>query len=292
MLPFVPLTWDDYERYVTLYKACPVKASEYSFFSLWGWLDTNPIDAAWCDGLCWLRSRGHKSGICSPIGDWHAVDWAQVLARHFTPGDVLFDIPETLAQLMADAVPSLLVTEDRNEWEYVYSVPELIALKGNKYSQKRAHVKSFLSNYSWEYVPLLPEDFPELLEFQREWCVRHDCANVPALRAEDQAIQYALERWEDFPFMGALLQADGKTIGYTVAEELDGKTIDIRFEKAFNEYSGSYQALNQLFLERQGSKYAFVNREEDMGNPGLRNAKMSYHPVAFVKKYSVEFPKG
>ena len=64
--------------------------------------------------------------------------------------------------------------------------------------------------------------------------------------------------------------------------------MDIRFEKALEDYAGSYQALNQLFLQNQGSDYAWVNREEDMGNPGLREAKLSYHPVRLLKKYRVE----
>ena len=111
---------------------------------------------------------------------------------------------------------------------------------------------------------------------------------MPTLDEEDRAIRRALERWDDFPFLGALLRADGTTIGYTIAEELDAETLDIRFEKASGDYTGSYQALNQLFLQNQGADYAWVNREEDMGDPGLRAAKLSYHPTRLLKKYRVE----
>ncbi len=31
----------------------------------------------------------------------------------------------------------------------------------------------------------------------------------------------------------------------------------------------------------------FVNREEDLGIPGLRQAKMEYHPDHFAEKYNV-----
>ena len=69
---------------------------------------------------------------------------------------------------------------------------------------------------------------------------------------------------------------------------LDEKNIDIHFEKAFGEYAGSYQAINYLFLKNQASNFEFVNREEDMGEPGLREAKLSYNPVMMLKKYQME----
>ena len=70
--------------------------------------------------------------------------------------------------------------EDRDEWEYLYSVSELVALKGNRFAQKRAHVHSFLTSYDWEYLPLLPEDFPELLAFQAAWRRRREAESPDA----------------------------------------------------------------------------------------------------------------
>lgn len=286
MLAFRPLTWEDREPYTTLYRRSPVRYAEYSFFSLWGWLGTNPLDLAWEGELCWLRSHGHKSGFCAPIGNWDAVDWESTIDRNFVPGDVLQDVPEAIVERFPDSLRSRLhVEEDRDEWEYLHSVSELVALEGGKFAQKRGHVRSFLSGYDWEYLPLLPEDFPELLAFQSNW--RRLREEGASLDDEDLAIRCALERWDDFPLFGALLKVDGAVIGYTIAEELDEETLDIRFEKALPKYAGSYQALNQLFLKHQGSGYTWVNREEDMGDPGLRAAKLSYHPVRLLKKYRV-----
>ena len=43
--------------------------------------------------------------------------------------------------------------------------------------------------------------------------------------------------------------------------------------------------MNREFLANEWSGYKYVNREEDMGLPGMRKAKESYRPVFMVKKY-------
>ena len=116
-----------------------------------------------------------------------------------------------------------------------------------------------------------------------------DSEEAESLYDEDLAIRAALENWDAFPFLGGILKVEEEIIAYTIAEELDSQTLDVRFEKAMDNYSGSYQAINQLFLKNQGAGYAWVNREEDMGEPGLRAAKLSYNPVKMLKKYRVQF---
>ena len=61
----------------------------------------------------------------------------------------------------------------------------------------------------------------------------------------------------------------------------------IHFEKGFTDYKGIYQAINQTFLERSGAAYPRVNREQDMGSETIRQAKESYNPSGYLKKYRV-----
>ncbi|MDR2175163.1 MAG: phosphatidylglycerol lysyltransferase domain-containing protein [Synergistaceae bacterium] len=297
-MDFVPLALSDRERYSALYSRCSEACSQYSFFALWGWNQTDPIELAWPEDspLCWIRSGGQKDGLLAPVGDWASVGWTEefrrvgaLLSGAGLPRRLL-DVPESLVRaLPGDLLAKLTLTELRDEWEYIYSVPELVGLKGGKYAAKRAHIKTFFENCEWEYRPLLPEDFPELLAFQSEWCARRDCAENPLLCAEDLAVRRALEFWDVLPLTGATLSVNGKVAAYTIGEELSPDTIDIRFEKAGSEYAGIYQALNKLFLERQGQAYQWVNREEDMGSEGLRKAKLSYHPGRFLKKYRLDW---
>ena len=137
----------------------------------------------------------------------------------------------------------------------------------------------------------MEEDFKELLMFQNEWLERNKgriAASV--LYDENKAIMSVLENWNEFPLFGACIRINGRFAAYTIAEELNHETIDIRFEKAFSEYEGIYQYLNKTFLTRQAKNYIWVNREEDMGDEGLRKAKSSYHPARYEKKYLVSIP--
>ena len=60
----------------------------------------------------------------------------------------------------------------------------------------------------------------------------------------------------------------------------------IHFEKALDEYRGIYQFLNQAFAESLPRFFTLINREQDLGNEGLRQAKMTYRPSGFVKKFT------
>ena len=40
-----------------------------------------------------------------------------------------------------------------------------------------------------------------------------------------------------------------------------------------------------MFCADAAKNYKYVNREEDVGVPGLRKSKESYHPVKMIKKY-------
>ena len=75
----------------------------------------------------------------------------------------------------------------------------------------------------------------------------------------------------------------------TIAEAISADTVEIHFEKGFTRYPGVYQAINAIFLERTATSFAWVNREEDLGDPGMREAKMSYHPASFIRKCRVTY---
>ena len=61
-------------------------------------------------------------------------------------------------------------------------------------------------------------------------------------------------------------------------------TMIVHIEKALTEVQGAYTVINQQFALHEGAAYRYLNREEDLGEDGLRQAKMSYKPVFLIEK--------
>ena len=61
----------------------------------------------------------------------------------------------------------------------------------------------------------------------------------------------------------------------------------VHIEKAYAEVEGAYTMINQQFVLHEAGDCTYVNREDDTGDEGLRQAKESYHPVFMVQKGTV-----
>jgi hypothetical protein len=106
------------------------------------------------------------------------------------------------------------------------------------------------------------------------------------LSAENRVIEKVLKNWSSLKgLIGGALLVNDDIVAYTVAEMLDSGAMVIHFEKGNPDYKGVYQAINQMFLERFGNPDILVNREQDLDDEGLRKAKLSYHPVDYLRKF-------
>jgi len=179
------------------------------------------------------------------------------------------------------------VEPDRDNWDYVYRVEDLVQVSGNRYHRKRNHIEQFTSRHEFSYRPLTRELVPACQELQDRWCDEKHCDLVATLRAEGRAVKEVLENFESLGVTGGCIEVDGKIEAFTLGELLNPETVVIHMEKANAAFHGLYQVINQQFLEKQWSQVRYVNREQDMGVPGLRTAKESYYPDHMVEKFTV-----
>jgi hypothetical protein len=288
-LIFEPITLDKQKEYSAYFSMCSQKTSDYSFVNLWGWAEEYGLAWAWSDNLVWIKQTVPQELYWAPVGLWQDADWRRCFDEHFTTKTIFSRIPETLLQIWKNTVIHLItIQESRGDWDYLYSVTDLIELKGKHFHNKKNLLNQFKKNYDFEYVHFGTDMIHKAMQMQEDWCVWRDCESSEVLAAENRVISRILSKWETIQVLtGAAIIVDQTMVAYTIAESFTKDTLVIHFEKGNQEYKGVYQAINQMFLEHSGNKFEWVNREQDLDNQGLRKAKLSYNPVDFLKKYRV-----
>ena len=174
--------------------------------------------------------------------------------------------------------------------DYVYNTESLIALAGKKLSSKRNHINKFLREYgSFEYVEINKDNITECKRIFDEWCEKNDdCECEVKEECEKWACSELLDNWDRIPGLkGALIGVNGRFQAFTIGEMLNSDTAVIHIEKGNTDINGIYPLINREFIAGTFSHTRFVNREEDMGKAGLKQAKSSYHPAAKIHKYNI-----
>lgn len=269
-------------------------ASDYSFPILWGWASDYGYQVAVEEAtkLFWIRQTLPRVYNLAPIGDWRRDDWAELIAARCGRKCEFWLVPEALLDIWREQFGGAIEAEtDRGNWEYLYNAGDLASLAGNKYMKKRNRVNQFRRSFDYTYRPITRDLIPSVLEFHDIWCQANGCDQTLTLKQESHGIRRILGHWGEIPHMrGGVIEVGGKIVAYTLGE-LSGTDLLIHFEKASLEYGAAYQTINKEFLVHmleQEPGLTTVNREEDMNAPGLREAKLSYLPVGFIKKYYVK----
>jgi hypothetical protein len=179
------------------------------------------------------------------------------------------------------------VSKDRNNSDYVYRAEDLIKLTGNRYHQKRNHVNKFLKSYRFEYQVLNDKLVRDFLDLQDSWCQLKDCESNEDLMAEDRAVFEALLHYKYLGLRGGAILIEDKVEAFTLGEKLSQDTAVIHVEKANPDIPGLYAMINQQFCQHEWSEVTYVNRQQDLGVPGMRKAKKSYHPDHMVDKFTL-----
>jgi hypothetical protein len=269
----------------------PPEISEYTFTNLYVWRRTRHIKLSLLDRFLCIMAQGddEKTYMMPPIGDGDLCAVAEkMLAFMEEQGhDPSFArVPEDTAQRLKEC--GYQIKKDRDNSDYVYLVDDLANLEGRKYDGKRNRIKKCITEYNPQYEVITPDIIQECLQLQTEWCdVRH-CDLRPGLASENVAIKEIFSHMEGLPVFGCAIMIDDKIEAFSLGEKLNTDTAVVHFEKANPDMDGLYQVVNQWFCQREMKDYIYVNREQDLGIPGLRKAKKSYHPHHKVDKYTLE----
>ena len=290
-LQFEPISLDKQEDYLNMLTRCPQVASDYSFMNLWGWAEEYGLNWAWNDDCVWIRQSRPEVLYWAPVGPWYDIDWSARLVAKPDESTIFIRIPDKLVEHWQTIFKDQATfAEERGHWDYVYSVSDLVDLKGNRFHKKKNLLNQFVKKYEFTYVSFEPQLIGQAMAMQQNWCTWRDCESSDVLSAENRAVFRVLENWEQLSgTMGGAVFVDGSMVAYTVAEALTPQSVVIHFEKGDTRFKGVYQAINQMFLAHCPRDFATVNREQDLNDEGLRKSKLSYNPSEFLRKSRVTF---
>jgi uncharacterized protein len=202
----------------------------------------------------------------------------------FKTHDYWKNISESVISPVRDKLEErgVVFTEDRDNFDYLYYRKDLAELNGKKYHKKKNHVNHFKNAYpDHEQKPVSKETISAANEILDKW------RQNSSLDGDYKASKEALDLFDVLALRGTVFFVNGNPAAYCLGESIArGRMFAIHFEKGIDEYKGIYQFMNQAFAESLPRFFTLINREQDLGNEGLRQAKMTYRPCGFVQKYT------
>lgn len=274
-------------------KPWKLKCSEYTFTNLLIWGADDKIKLAEEDGVLFflLDFKAGYRFMFAPLMRDPQGDYAVALERataYCRENDV---VPEfrAISGAIKDAFmrcPAYSLEEDRDNFDYVYTMEELRDLSGKKLHAKRNHINQFMAQYgaNYEYVKLNPDMLDECMALYNEWLQGKDDADRDAV-GEYMAIRELIMHMQTLHVVGAGIRINGRLAAYTLGERMDEEMAVVHIEKADTDVPGLFTVINNLFVKNEFTDMKYINREEDMGLEGLRRSKLSYNPVMLIEKF-------
>lgn len=180
------------------------------------------------------------------------------------------------------------VIEDRDRFDYLYSADSLSTFSGRKYNGQRNHINNFTNTYpNYGIIPINAENIGQLTDFLMLYKEATDISSK-IFTEEINKVHEVLNHNDLYCQEGVMIKAGGEIVAFAMGEAV-GDTLYVHIEKALSYIRGAYQMIVREFVchMKKHHNIVYVNREDDLGDEGLRRSKLSYHPVKIIEKYSV-----
>ncbi len=280
---FKPLALEDRSVVQGFFERAAVEACEYSFGNNFIWRHFEKTRWTILDGnLCLaFDCPGRPPYALAPVGGTAAAGAVRALL------DVVPRLARVPAAFVQEHGADFLCEPERDEFDYVYAAADLADLAGKKYDGKRNRIRKFEREHQWRYVPLDNGHLDAARRLFEEWFAERDDHSDMA-QGQKTAISEALAHFRELGLLGGAIEVDGRFAALSIGEPLTRDTAVIHIEIVSPCCEGLAQIMNREFVRHALKDFAFINREQDLGLPGLRRAKLSYHPHHLVEKFRLE----
>jgi uncharacterized protein len=300
-MDLIPLTLSDYGKLVSFYENQRFELCEYTPTSVLAWLDEDYQPLGYfdqdilviCSEFAVHEECRHLLLPLSPTREFtpsELQDLALNLGR-----DAFWFVPDDYLQQHGwqEVAAFFDITEQPDHSNYIYKTEDLAQLKGNRYAKKRNLIHQFERGYvdrgRVEIESVNPSIAAACKAFIEKWCDAYPCEIESDLEliCEKQAVLCAIDHRNALGLDSIVIRVDGEVSALAIGTRLTPAMGVLHFEKAFTHIKGLYQYLDRECARRLFRAYPYINKESDMGMPGLTKSKRSYHPVRMVKSYKL-----
>ena len=292
MLCFQALAKIDPARLAAAQNRCPYRLCDYAVGTKMIWsayYKTVVAEVAGC--LVFRNGSGRRIFFDLPLPFCDTADPDAALTaieRYCAEGE----LPLCFGSVPAEVLPHLTARYSRysvishnNYADYLYPAGQFLSYAGKRLSGQRNHVNRFYRDFpDAHFRALTPSDRPAIRRFFDRFEQGFQKTSWSAHYELKRAAQ-AMRAMPPFAQAGGM-ELNGELISVALGERC-GDTLVIHIEKALPDYPGLYPATAQGFARLFAGDAAYINREDDSGDRGLRISKTQYHPIERLQKYRV-----
>jgi hypothetical protein len=281
---------DDVDKILAEYQG---RNCEFSFQNLFAWAGRYETVIAIKDGSLLTQFNGDR--YLYPVGGntRAAVELLMDDARERGIRFIMTSLTaDDAAELNANFPDIFTLKPERDAFDYIYDINKLSTLEGRHLHQKRNHIRRFEENQAdWNFELINNENIKECMEMGELWHKQNQNSDGDdTFEQENTALKLCLDNYEALKLDGGLIRSESQVVAFTMGGRIGrSDTYNVNFEKARSDIQGAYTIINREFCKYIRDKYTdikYINREDDLGIPGLRKAKLSYRPEILLEKYT------
>lgn len=296
MLAFKPITADNILEAAEFFKYKISRTSDYTVGAMYMWRDFYNTDFTIYDDMILYKVKFmNRTSFTFPVGSGSLPKAIEALKEYCRSNEIplwFCTVPEEAVSTLVNEFKGNIPCKPSRDWaDYLYLAQDLAEMGGRRYSGQRNHINKFKKLYpNYSYQKITEDNLNRVIDFLTDYEENH--AKEASLAREELTRTLELIPYlETFHLPGGFIEVDGAIVALSIGEVVKD-TLYCHIEKANRDYPGSYQMIVKEFAGDMMSTYGiqYINREEDVGDEGLRTSKLSYHPCQLLDKYCVLIP--
>lgn len=277
--------------------------SDYHFFSIWSYNVQDAVEYSFLNENLVIKFQEYEGNdfFYSFMGSNQVDETISTLLIHAGKESIqpmLKLLPEHnfTTNKLHELQTNFIVEEDPDNFDYILSVETVFKMNGPELHQKKKSLNKFFKLYDARVVfydlkkDCTPDLIKSLQDFLQIWISEKKSISGHN-ENEILAINRTFQSYHNFNLKMNVVYINGNLKGFTVFEQVSKDYAISSFQKADRDYFGIYEFLNHSVIQYlYEQKCLYLNIEQDLGIPGLRQAKRKYYP-SFLKKYTISSHK-